>query len=345
MRAADWSSCRPTVRRCSFSGLGDGRCRQVLHVGHDAGAIAAPPTIAGDLLLLADNDKLRGSTLRAFAIDAVKEDSRLPVLRPVQEVRLEGHVDLPPLVDGKTVLATTDSGAMYVFELDMANPGDLASPDDKASPGRQPGDSGSGPLHPRAYARGSPEDGGQGLVRFALLRDGRCWIAGAELAAYEIRLADDRLLQEWTSPQDGVCLQPLRAIGRTICQVRRREGVPGIVVSAVAADQPEVYWQTWLAAPLAGEPVVDAAGGKVAAVTAAGAVFRLTAGDLAKHGTLDQPLARCSAQDGASPAVQRVIRLSDTMLALTGGPGSDYVAIVDLAISARGGQSHFRRGK
>lgn len=294
-------------------GQADGRCRQALHLGHEAGSVTAPPTIAGGFLLLAVNDTLRGSTLRALAIDAVKEDSRQPLLRPVQELRLDGHVDLPPLADGQTVLVTTDAGAVYVFEL--------------GPPGSKT------PL--REAVRASVA-GGDGLLRFTLLREGKCWIAGAELAGYEVRLGDGRLLQEWNSPQRGTCLQPLRAVGKTIFQVCRREAMPGVVASAVAADQPELHWQTWLAAPLAGEPVVDAAGGQIAAVTAAGAVFRLNAVGLKKQSVVDQPFAVAAGAQQCGP-VANVVRLNDALLAMTGDPGSDYLAVVDFG--ARGGST------
>jgi hypothetical protein len=131
-------------------------------------------------------------------------------------------------------------------------------------------------------------------------------------------------------------LQPLRAIGRTIYQVCHREGMPGIVVSAVAADQPELHWQTWLAAPLAGEPVVDAAGRIIGAVTAAGAVFRFNAGTLTEKGVLDQPFTVASAGQQQRP-ISHVVRLSDTLLAMTGGPGSGYLGVVDL--SAKSGSA------
>ena len=53
-----------------------GRCRQVLHVGHEAGMIAAPPAIVGDFLMLPVNDVPEHATLRVFSISKTNEANR-----------------------------------------------------------------------------------------------------------------------------------------------------------------------------------------------------------------------------------------------------------------------------
>ena len=65
----------------------DGPCRQVLHVGHEAGKIAAPPVIVGDFLLLPVNDAPSEATIRVFSISPGKEGEPL---RPVQTIRVAG---------------------------------------------------------------------------------------------------------------------------------------------------------------------------------------------------------------------------------------------------------------
>ena len=50
--------------------LSDDRCRQVIHLGHQPGAIAVPPVVAGNFLVLAENNPAGDFTLRALAIQA-----------------------------------------------------------------------------------------------------------------------------------------------------------------------------------------------------------------------------------------------------------------------------------
>ena len=46
--------------------LPDGRCRQVVHLGHRPGAVAVPPVLAGDFLVVAENRAAKGFYLRAL---------------------------------------------------------------------------------------------------------------------------------------------------------------------------------------------------------------------------------------------------------------------------------------
>jgi len=236
--------------------LAEGRCRQVVYLGHEAGSISAPPVVAGSCLLIVVNDSAQGATLRVLSIDNEQQDSSKPLLRPVQDVRLKGHVDTPPLLAEKLVLVATDAGAVHLFEL--------GGPDDKA---------------PLREVLAATVDGGEELVRFPLLQGGNCWLADLQLAGYEVQLSQKRLVRKWASHERGAAVQPLRAIGQTIFHAYRREGIPGVVVSAVAAANGECYWETCLGAPLVAEPLVDAAGARITAVTAAGGVFQVdTAG-------------------------------------------------------------------
>ena len=73
------------------------QCRQVLHVGHEAGKVAAPPAIVGDFLLLPVNDRPGEATIRVFSISKNKEGEPL---RPMQTIRLAGNIDITPVAVG-----------------------------------------------------------------------------------------------------------------------------------------------------------------------------------------------------------------------------------------------------
>jgi len=103
--------------------------------------------------------------------------------------------------------------------------------------------------------------------------------------------------------------------------------MPGVTVTAVAMDEPEPYWETQLAVPLAADPIVDASGGAVTAVTAAASLFRLTdvpAGKTVVNGpavALDPALV--------PQPVANVVPLAGGLLALSAGKGSRQIAVYD----------------
>ena len=89
----------------------DWKCRQVFPLGHGPGAIAAPPLVFGDYLLVAVNDTAADSSLRVLGIESGTGPFRL-----VQTIPLKGHVDITPSLSGERVLVATDVGN-HVFEL------------------------------------------------------------------------------------------------------------------------------------------------------------------------------------------------------------------------------------
>jgi outer membrane protein assembly factor BamB len=139
--------------------------------------------------------------------------------------------------------------------------------------------------------------------------------------------------------------------------VRERPGTPGVLVSAVDLRDHEPIWQTWLAAPLVGEPLADPKSGSLVAVTASGGMFRFQASALegkgtgpipatpAKRGppegrsgeldlspsfsaTTDQPVLAIEA--GKIPqGVRTLTPLADGMFAMTTGPGSSPIVLYD----------------
>ncbi len=289
--------------------LADGQCKQVVHLGHELGSITAPPAIVSRFLLIAVNDRARDSSLRVLQI--VEGEKGLSV-NPVQEIRLRGHIDVPPSVDGRRgrVLVATDLGAVHLFEIS--------------------GTDAKRPL--RAAAAATPASDGP-LIRFPLMEADHVWIAGAELTKYSIELSRRRLVPKWTGHESGAGQQPLVAIGRVIFHVRRKFAVRGVLVSAVEMDQGRRLWETHLAAPLAAQPMVDPAGSKITAVSSLGGVYQVDAAGLKGERILDQPAPSDGGTQIAPPLerqpVGHVIRFDGGLLAMTAGKGSDRIAVFD----------------
>ena len=286
----------------------DGRCQRVVYLGHELGSITAPPAVVGRFLLISENDRARDSVLHVLAIE---EGEKGLSLSRVQQVRLSGHVDVPPAVDAQRgrVLVATDLGAVYLFEL-----------------------SGTDPKRPlRAAAEAAPA-GEERLVRFPSMQADYVWIAGAGLTQYSIDLSRRRLAPKWTGDQAGAAQQPLVTIGGTIFHVRRKHGVPGVLVSAVGIEQrpggAQPLWETHLAVPLAGEPIVDPAAGTITAVSSVPGVYQVEAAGLKGQQVLDQPDVTLQGSQIRQP-VGQVIPLGGGLLAMTAGEGSDQIAVFD----------------
>ena len=92
-----------------------GQCRQVLHVGHESGTIAAPPAIVGDFLLLPVNDTPGEATLRVFSISQGKEGEPL---RPVQAIRVAGSIDATPVAVGRGAAVVTAQGGLFALRVE-----------------------------------------------------------------------------------------------------------------------------------------------------------------------------------------------------------------------------------
>ncbi|MBU4271955.1 MAG: PQQ-binding-like beta-propeller repeat protein [Planctomycetes bacterium] len=284
--------------------LDDGACRDVIYLGHGSGSVNTAPVVVDDFLLLAVNDGAHDCVLKLFAVQPNTSGKPEPWLKPVQQIRLGGHVKTPPLVDGRRVLIATASGVVRVFEI---------SATDVKMPLREIAD--------------TAIEGGGNLVRFPLLRRGRFWIADTRLTKYDVQAATGRLRSKGIADQEGAFLQPPVVVGEAVVCVQRRPGMPGAVVSAVSMLDPDQYWKTQLGYPLAAEPIVMAEAGKIVAVTAAGAVFRFDAG---RHGAtiVNKPIAAIDASLLRRP-INTVVPLANGLLAISGGKGCDQIGVFD----------------
>ena len=216
-----------------------GRCRQVFPLGHQPGAIATPPVLLGDCLLVAVN---RGAG-----------DSSLQVLK----IESAGPAASPPAA--AIGADDPDERACGCGPFDQRRPRAVGH---RRRRDPRPANCTPGAREPLREASGAHLEGGPGLVRFPLLHGDRCFIAGEQLAGFDIRPSDKQLAPAWADPSQGPAAETPLAIGPTIFHVRHAAAMPGLVVSAVNADKGDLDWQTCLAAPLAAEPLLDAAPGQ-----------------------------------------------------------------------------------
>jgi outer membrane protein assembly factor BamB len=148
------------------------------------------------------------------------------------------------------------------------------------------------------------------------------------LTRYDLHPSQGRLQPRSVRNERSATLQPLVSIGQTVFHVRRKLGLPGVVVSAMGSDAAEPYWETHLAAPLAAEPIVDPESGQITAVTSIGAVFDLEADGLDNQVALDQPTVALKPEELESP-VTEVFQVKRRLLVMAGGPGAGQLPVFD----------------
>jgi outer membrane protein assembly factor BamB/tetratricopeptide (TPR) repeat protein len=288
----------------------DWTCRQVFHLGQQRDAVAAPPVIAGGYLLVVENAGAREATLRVLGLGP--PGAGQGELKSLQHVALKGRVTTPPLVDGQRVAVVTVQGIVELFKL---------------APATRAPSAGWSPLERVARSELS---GREEATRYLLARDNRWWVADTQLARYEIEAEGGRLVPRQISDRLSKFIQPPVLLGAVMYHFCRRPGMPGVMVSAVDPQTDEPVWQTWLAAPLAGEPLTDAPSGSLTAVTASGGVFRFPPASFQGNAPADQPVLAVEA-DKLLQSVREATPLGGGRFALTMGSGSRPIVLYDPA--------------
>jgi outer membrane protein assembly factor BamB len=254
----------------------EGRCQELIYIGHEAGTIRIPPIVVGRYLLIAENGGVNRSTLRVFTAG---EDGLGVQL--VQNVTLEGHVHVPPLVtQSKTLLVVTDRGTFYTF--------DIASSDKK---------------EPLTQVASRPSLDDRPLVRFSLARGAEFWIADNQLAKFDIQAAQGRLSPKWQQNRGDIFVQPLETFGEHLIHARRKEGLPGVAVAAARMSDGKIAWEVHLGAPLAGQPLLSGKESAVVAMNQVGGWYRLPDGELETKAIENDPKLQAAPKEavGSDP--------------------------------------------
>ncbi len=278
--------------------LAKGACREVVYVGHAPGNATVTPALVSHFLFLPINDGAEDSAVRVYSLlepgQAEKKGATVSLL---QTIRVKGHVDTAPLVNENRVLLTTDRGEIHILEI---RAGELKSPVAEVAQRRAAGE--------------------ENMIRFPLLVGGRLWIGDSQLTAYKLDASRGQLDPDWAADEGCVSLQALSAVEQAVIHVRRRVGIPGLVVSAVGMDKGRTVWETWLGAPPASEPMVDSQSGRITEVTSIGAVFQLNREDVKRGAILDPPVAAMP-PDKVKAAIHCVVPLEKGLLAMAATEG------------------------
>ncbi len=276
-----------------------GECEEVAYLGFSAASVRTPPVLVGRFVVVAENRALDDGVLRILRTDEAGLS-----LAQVQELPLAGHVYAPPQVVAGRLYVATDRGGLYSFAVGAED---------------QPT-----PLVIVAERAATDEER---LIRFGLVRRERWWVASRGLTHYAVQAAGGRLDPRRIDNEDDVFLQPPAAIGDAIFHVRQRTA-GGIAVSAISEDSASRLWETILAIPVAGRPVVSEDGREIRLVNIQGALYRADASTQPASAVVDAPLAEINPPEALSPH-STAARLSDGRLCVVNDPPGSRVLLVE----------------
>jgi outer membrane protein assembly factor BamB len=276
-----------------------GTCRQVLHLGHDAGTIAATPSVVGDYLFVPVNDGPDEATIRVLSIAATREP-----LTSVQRISVKGYIDASPAAMGGGAIAVTAQGGIVAMQRTESV--------DKPF---------------RVTARVEPALDARSV--HYTISDGRTfWVTGPQLTRYAVQSADGQIATQASIDLGTDFLDPPSIEGGTIFTVTRRIGLPGAMVTALDSEKTEPVWQTWLAAPLAAAPTIGSASGKLTAVTASGGMFRLAPADLRPTARPAEPVLSVPSARLSKP-LNSLVSLPEERYAISSGAETTSIAVYD----------------
>ncbi|HEX2477240.1 MAG TPA: PQQ-binding-like beta-propeller repeat protein, partial [Lacipirellulaceae bacterium] len=278
--------------------LADLSCIGVFYLGHAEGSISVPPAHVLDKLAVVENNGVETSQLHLMSLD-----DKGAVAKQETGSRLTGLQAAAPLVAGRRLLVVTDRGQIQVF--------DVASAEGE-----------------KALSRVATRDasGTEPLARHVAVVDRHVWIGDTQLTKYSILPTGNRLPVESIRENfaGSTFDHPLEVFGETLVHVHRPKGSSGAVVAATAVADGRVVWQTELAIPPAGPPIVDEQARSLTVCSAEGHLFAF--GEAAIRSRVqDQPLA-AQAAPPQLPAITAAINLGGGRAAFC-APGFDRLLL------------------
>ena len=153
------------------------------------------------------------------------------------------------------------------------------------------------------------------------------WVADRHLKRYAVQVDEHGLAPAISDLGMRFVRAPVLA-GSTMFQVLQRSGMSGVTVSAFDLKKNEAVWQTWLAAPLAAEPVLGSVSGKLTVVTASGGIFREPPDGLKPQGKPWDPVLAIDSSRLTKPLCS-LLSLPGEVFAMTSGADTTQIMIYD----------------
>lgn len=274
----------------------EGKCEAAFSTGHEPGTVHLAPLLMGNYLLLAVDEEVDSTTLRVF--------QKGRDFKPLQSLKLAGHLSRAPLAVDKTLYLATDDGNVLRCDVDPAK-----------------GDQPLVALSPLVGLPAGPP------VNLALV--GReLWVAGAGLSIYTLPLVGEGTPRRFFTGDRLVDVPRPLGSGKNSpwVLVRRPRGWPGLAVSlATSAEDLATKPAEVRLASLAGPAGLSAKGEQMALVHPVGGVEEITSGVFTAG---ESPvLASLAAESARRPLEGTLLAWDDTHSVFLPGPGSDAILV------------------
>jgi len=226
----------------------DLRCREVFYVGHKAGTVKVPPLVQKGFVFVCENAGTDYSLLHILTTNS----NGLELTAVQDPIRMQGHIVRPPMVYNRSVLTVTNLGAAYLCEVDASR---------TVEPVRVTVES-----KPRYKA---PE------LSYPLATSRRLWMADKQLTSYQFLVAQGALSEQQINFQEETFVAPLQSIGDIVFHVRRGYNSSAYSVAASRDATGDPLWETHIATPFAGSPLLHLEKGVIVATNAEGRMFEV----------------------------------------------------------------------
>jgi tetratricopeptide (TPR) repeat protein len=228
--------------------LPDMKCVGAYFLGHAPGTIHTAPVIVMDKLVVVEDSGVETSRLHLLITDSAGTVSKQQAER-----RLNGMMTSPPQTTGRGLIVVTDRGQIEVYDIAAGNEGDALTP-----------------IATREANSVRP------VTRHAAVIGRNIWVADMQLTKFNIVSTGNRLpVEEIEDNFNGAAFDhPLQTFGDVLVELHRPKGRAGAVVAALNTKQGHAYWQTELAMPPAGAPIVNEVTKSMTVANAAGYAFR-----------------------------------------------------------------------
>ena len=229
----------------------DMHCMEVFYLGHAKGSIATAPVAILNKVAVAEITGVATSQLRLLGTN---ETGAVTTEVEIGTGRLKGLVNTPLQLENRRLVMLTSRGEVAVFEVGTGDGSTaltlLAKRD---AVGRKP------------------------VARFGVVDEGHVWVGGTQLSKLAIVPTGGQLpVRDVDRNYSGSIFDhPLQIAGDLIIHVRRPANQAGAIVGAIDNQSGKSSWETHLAVPPAGPPLVDPRGPKITSASATGAVFVL----------------------------------------------------------------------
>jgi len=273
-------------------------CVRVSFTGQKPGSVKAAMQAMGSMLLMAENDELKGASLRV--LDTAKSEKDLP---EVARVKLTALVKDRPVLYGNQLLVPAERELLSVFtvsdDAERSKLLPLATPPTQSDY--------TGPI----YVHAGPE--------------GRFWVVSDNVKQFQLTtetLAEDAKKRIFI----GAAGQPLQAIGRTLFVGRQQLESNSVSMLQVDGEDMVSYWRTVLGCGFLA--IVPAANDSVLCVTKSGDVFQVNVNELEAGGFKFRAEDSMKLPEGLSTPL-RAVALTGGKLAIAHGGREPKVRIVN----------------